>query len=255
MIRALVFLTAVWPFYCLGQTIDVAVASNFLAAAKALKADFEQRTEYRLKLVPGSTGKHYAQIVNGAPFDVFLAADSDRPIALEQQQKVTGKRFTYAVGRLVLWSQDPKLVSGGEVLYAKNLSRLAIANPKLAPYGRAAQQVLNALKIDAPNWTLLRGENINQALHFVHSGNAELGFVALSQLVALHMRHDVDTELGSYWLVPATLYDPIEQQAVPLSSNLATDVFMTYLNSPAGRDIIRRYGYQLPEVHSVGGQP
>ncbi|MCV6606348.1 MAG: molybdate ABC transporter substrate-binding protein, partial [Porticoccaceae bacterium] len=222
---------------CFSQAIDVAVASNFMAAAKVLKADFEQRSDHRINLVAGSTGKHYAQIVNGAPFDVFLAADSRRPQLLEQQDRaVADSRFSYAIGQLVLWSADPNLIdSQGRVLASQAFKRLAIANPKLAPYGRAAQQVLDKMAPQWPTGKLLRGENINQAFQFVHSGNAQLGFVALSQLRALEQAAG---SVGSFWRVPHKHYDPIEQQAVQLSDKPAAKAFLAYLKSSAGRRVI-----------------
>ena len=251
LIRPVIFLlNLLWPAVCVSQTIDVAVASNFLSAAKVLKADFEQRSSYQVNLVAGSTGKHYAQIFNGAPFDLFLAADARRPRLLEQQGRaVAGSRFSYAIGQLVLWSADPHLVDDqGKVLATDNYQRLAMANTKLAPYGRAAQQVLEALdQLPGASKEILRGENINQAFQFVHSGNAELGFVALSQLT-LMARKNGDQPLGSYWLVPGHLYDAIEQQVVQLSDTPAAGAFLAYLKSPAGRKIIARSGYRLPAV-------
>ncbi|MDM3872195.1 molybdate ABC transporter substrate-binding protein [Porticoccus sp. W117] len=234
---------------CFSQAIDVAVASNFMAAAKALQADFEQRGVHRINLVAGSTGKHYAQIINGAPFDIFLAADRRRPQLLEQQGRaVQGSRFSYAIGQLVLWSAAENSVDDkGRVLDVGEFKRLAIANPKLAPYGRAAQQVLEnkaALQGEYSS-RLLRGENINQAFQFVHSGNAELGFVALSQLKTLAKNANGEIP-GSHWVVPNDLYDPIEQQAVQLSDDPAASAFLRYLKSPAGQSVIAKFGYLLP---------
>ncbi|MGS2723042.1 molybdate ABC transporter substrate-binding protein [Porticoccus sp. GXU_MW_L64] len=250
LFRVITFLFAlVSSVVCFAQTIDVAVASNFMAAAKALKADFERRTDHRINLVAGSTGKHYAQIINGAPFDVFLAADARRPQLLEQQGRaLQGSRFSYAIGQLVLWSAAEHSVDGkGRVLTAGEFNRLAIANPKLAPYGRAAQQVLEntrSLQRD-DSGKLLRGENINQAFQFVHSGNADLGFVALSQLKALAKNTNGHIP-GSYWLVPNNFYDPIKQQALQLTDHPAAGVFLAYLKSPAGRQLIASFGYRLP---------
>ena len=201
---------------CLATEIRVAVASNFTRAMTDLAHRFETNTGDKVNLVFGSTGKHYAQIINGAPFDAFFAADSKRPSRLEEQAyAVAGSRFTYATGKLILWS--PKAGNVGpaaKVLTDGNFYYLAIANPKLAPYGRAAKEVLQSRGLwQAMQGKTVRGENIGQAFQFVKSGNAELGFIAYSQV-----KLPGQPVTGSYWLVPQELYTPIEQQAVLLKN-------------------------------------
>lgn len=221
--------------------IRLAVASNFINTMRALAADFESRSDHRLVLVPGATGKHYAQIMNGAPFDIFLAADSHRPRRLEQAGRtVTGSRFTYATGRLVLWSADESLVDpDGRVLETTDFRRLALAKPKLAPYGEAARQVLESRGLwDRLQDRLVQGENVGQAFQFVATGNAELGFVAYAQI-----RRPGTPFTGSCWEVPPALYRPIEQQAVLLTNRPATRSFWAYLTSTEARTIIRDHGY------------
>lgn len=225
-------------------TISVAVAANFTAPMQAIAQAFHQDTGHTAKLAFGSSGNFYAQITNGAPFQVFLSADAAKPIKLEQAGlTVAGSRFTYAVGSLVLWSSQPGLVDAkGEVLHRGNITKLAIANPKLAPYGQAAVETLSALGL----FTRLQskfvlGENIAQTYQFVMSGNAELGFVALSQV----MRHG-KLSGGSGWIVPASLHSPIRQEAVlllPGKHNPAAEALMQYLKSTKAQAIITAYGY------------
>lgn len=222
----------------------VAVASNFADSLAAIAREFESATGNRVTLSSGSTGKHYAQIRNGAPFDAFFAADGQRPQLLEQQGiAVPGSRFTYALGRLVLWSPEPGYVDPeGAVLERGAFRHLAIANPRLAPYGRAAQEVLQGLGLwERLGPRLVRGENIGQAYQFVRSGNAALGFVAWSQVQRpgqpLH---------GSAWKVPQVLYTPIEQQALLLKDHPVARSFLAFVRSGAALKIIRDYGYDLP---------
>jgi molybdate transport system substrate-binding protein len=233
---------------CVGPSsadeIRIVVASNFSDTAKELVARFRSKTGHKLSLITGSTGKLYAQIIHGAPFDVFFAADARRPERLEQDGiAVPGSRFTYASGRLVLWSPKPGLVDAdGSVLRSDRFHYLAIANPKLAPYGRAAEQLLRKLGL----WTglrgrMVRGENIGQAFGFVSSGNADLGLVAYSQVMSPNRRSE-----GSLWDVPASLYDPIEQQVVQLRDNAASRAFMDFVKGDEARAIIRGYGYGTP---------
>jgi molybdate transport system substrate-binding protein len=224
--------------------IRVAVASNFAGAMREVAQQFEQDYGHDVKLVFGSTGKHYAQIVNGAPFDAFFAADVERPELLEKEQRIQpGSRSTYAFGSLALWSREATLVDeAGKILERGDFRRLAIANPRLAPYGRAAQQVLEGRGL----WLslqprLVRGENIGQAFQFVASGNAELGFVALSQLIQSD-RH----KRGSMWRIPEDLYAPIEQQAVLLTQDPAAQAFMDFVQGEPARAIIRAHGYGTP---------
>ncbi|HEB95159.1 MAG TPA: molybdate ABC transporter substrate-binding protein [Sedimenticola thiotaurini] len=230
-----------------GGQIDVAVASNFIAAARVLAERFQEVSGHQVRLIAGATGKHYAQIRHGAPFHLFLAADARRPALLEQAGLVQPDgRFTYAIGRLVLWSPDPGLVDGaGSVLERRGAFRhLAIANPKLAPYGRAARETLQALGLwRSLQGRLVRGENIGQAYQFVRSGTAQLGLVALSQL-----RADESAPEGSRWLVPERLHAPIEQQAVLLRDTPAARGFLAFMRSDEGRALIRRFGYEVGDA-------
>ena len=229
------------PCYAFANTIRVAVASNFSEPIKAIAARYESQTGHRLLLVFGSTGKHYAQIKNGAPFELFLAADTNRPQLLEKQGiAIDGSRFTYARGRLVLWSPRNNYVDAkGKVLDSGEYRHLAIANPKLAPYGKAAQQVLESRGLwKTSQRRLVRGESIGQTYQFVRSGNAELGFVAYSQI---NRPNHIST--GSYWDIPQTLYKPIEQQAVLLKENIVARDFMSFLRTQEVKSLIKRYGY------------
>jgi molybdate transport system substrate-binding protein len=225
-------------------TLRVAVASNFAATLQDLAQAFEKQTGHRVLVAPGSTGKHYAQIRHGAPFDLFFAADSRRPKLLETAGlAVAGSRFTYARGRVVLWSPRPGYVdTAGEVLTSDTYRHLAIANPKLAPYGVAAREVLERRGLWAALQSrLVRGENIAQTYQFVKSGNAELGFVARSQI-----QRPGKGPAGSWWLVPETAYTPIDQQVIQLSEKAVAGDFLRYVQSDAARAIIRGYGYATP---------
>jgi molybdate transport system substrate-binding protein len=221
--------------------VRVAVAANFTAAMKEIAAAFEKSSGHHVVLSFGSTGSLYAQISHGAPYDVFLAADERRPKALESAgTAVARSRFTYAVGKLVLWSPKPGVVDDkGEVLKHGKFARLAIANPRTAPYGAAARQVLEHLKLwDSLQPRIVRGESIAQTHQFVATDNAELGFVALSQVMK--------TGGGSSWIVPQALYTPIRQQAVLLvrgKDNTAAHALIAYLKSDAGAVVIKRFGY------------
>ena len=211
---------------------------------ETLQQAFESRTNHRLTLIFGSTGKHYAQIINGAPFDVFLAADVDHPQRLENEGvAMSGSRFTYAIGKLALWSPRPGYVDDqGRILEHGDFRHLAIANPRLAPYGLAAREVLQARGLwQRLSARLVRGENIAQTFQFVESGNAELGFVAWSQLE----RPDRPAT-GSFWLVPQQFYQPIEQQAVVLKTAKASQSLVHFMQSPEALKIIRDHGYAVP---------
>ncbi len=221
--------------------LRVAVASNFAGAARALVQRFEESSGYHVLLAFGSTGKHYAQIRNGAPFDVFLAADAERPARLEQEGlAVAGSRFSYARGRVVLWSPREGFVDGEGAVLAKGAFRhLALPNPKLAPYGRAAEEVLSARGLlPSLRDRIVRGENIGQTYQFVMSGNAELGFVAYSQV-----RAPGRSAGGSLWEVPRELYTAIDQQALLLVDSEAGRAFLGFLRSDAARRIIEAFGY------------
>jgi molybdate transport system substrate-binding protein len=226
--------------------VRVAVAANFAAPMQRIAQLFEQDTGHKAMLSLGSTGNFYAQIRNGAPFDVLLAADDETPIKLEQEGLgVVGTRFTYAVGKLVLWSKRPGVVDDkGDVLRRGSFQRLAVANPKLAPYGAAALEVLNQMGLmQTLSPKLVQGDNIAQTYQFVSTENAQLGFVALSQVWA-----DGHITQGSGWIVPAHLYTPIQQDALLLArgqGNEAAKALMTYLRSNKIKWVIRAAGYQL----------
>ncbi|MDI3490151.1 MAG: molybdate transport system substrate-binding protein [Thauera sp.] len=226
--------------------LSVAVAANFTAPMQNIAEAFEKETGHKLVLSYGSTGKFYAQIKNGAPFEVLFAADDETPARLEQEgRSVTGTRFTYAIGKLVLWSKQPGLVDEqGEVLRTGAFERIALADPKLAPYGAAAMQTLRKLGLaDALGSKFVQGENIGQAYQFVATQNAPLGFVALSQVFAEGRLTE-----GSAWMVPETLYEPIRQDAIILArgkDNPAVPELMRYLRGDAAKAIIRSYGYGL----------
>lgn len=226
-----------------GAEINIAVASNFTQPIRQIAARFQEETGDQVTLSFGSTGKHYAQIVNGAPFDAFFAADARRPLLLEQGGfALPGSRFTYAIGRIVLWSPDETLVdSKGAVLGSERFSHLAIANPRLAPYGKAAQEVLQGMGLwNGLQGRMVRGENIGQTFQFVKSGSVELGFVAYSQV-----RQPGQPASGSLWEVPRSAYTPIKQQAVLLQDNPVARRFLDYVRSPAMVELIRDHGYVI----------
>ncbi|WP_207282944.1 molybdate ABC transporter substrate-binding protein [Pseudomonas sp. FW300-N2F2] len=237
------------PFLTIGAAqaaeVQVAVAANFTAPIQAIAADFEKDTGHKLVAAYGATGQFYTQIKNGAPFEVFLAADDTTPAKLESEgDTVKGSRFTYAVGTLALWSaKDGYVDNQGQVLKRNDFQHLSIANPKAAPYGLAATQVLDKLGLtDQVKSKLVEGQNITQAYQFVSTGNAELGFVALSQVYK-----DGKVTGGSAWIVPAELHDPIKQDAVILTKgrdNPAAVALVDYLKGPKAAAIIQAYGYQ-----------
>lgn len=224
--------------------VHVAVATNFLATLKIIAQRFETATGARVHISTASTGKLFAQIQQGAPFDVFLAADAEHARLLEQQGlAVQGSRYTYAVGRLALWSAQPGMVDEqGKIVSSGSFRHLAIANPKISPYGRAARQTLERLGVwKTVQARLVQGEDIGQTLQFVATGNAELGFVALAQVLNLPAALN-----GSYWLVPQDLHQPLEQQAVLLrraATQRTAQAFMAALQSTASRALIKQSGY------------
>lgn len=225
----------------LAGTTRVAVAANFTEPAKAIAERFKARTGHTATLSFGSSGQFFTQIANGAPFEVFLSADVERPQKAEADGlAVAGSRFTYATGRLVLWSRNPVLATGPAVLRANRFEKIAIADPKVAPYGVAAIETMTRLGIaDALKPKLVQGSSITQAFQFVETGAAELGFVALSQAKSAG---------GSYWLVPASNHTPIDQQAVLLKTgagNEAARAFLAFLKGAEAKAIIRRYGYEV----------
>ncbi len=225
---------------------QVAVAANFAEPIKAIAAVLEKTTGHRLKISVGATGGLYAQIRNGAPFDVMLAADTKTPAQLETDGLAQpGSRFTYATGKLVLWSADASKVDAqGAVLKGERFSKLAIANPKTAPYGAAAMQAMGKLGLAATlSPKLVQGESLGQTYNFVHTGNAEIGFVALSQVL-----EGGRLKSGSMWTVPQNLYAPIQQDAVLLkrgANNEAAVALMKLLKSPNIQDLIRSFGYEV----------
>jgi molybdate transport system substrate-binding protein len=231
--------------------VMVAVAANFTAPMQKIAQAFEQDTGHKAQLAFGATGKFYAQIKNGAPFAVLLAADDETPARIEKEGlAVAGTRFTYATGRLALWSKSPNLVDDkGEVLRSNSLNKIgihkiAIADPKLAPYGIAAMEVINKMGVQAVvTPKLVQGESIGQAYQFVSTENAQLGFVALSQI-----SFDGRITQGSAWVVPQSMHTPLKQDAVLLNSgkdNTAALALLKYLQADKAKTIIRQYGYAL----------
>ncbi|WP_171433523.1 molybdate ABC transporter substrate-binding protein [Pseudomonas aeruginosa] len=226
--------------------VQVAVAANFTAPIQAIAKEFEKDTGHRLVAAYGATGQFYTQIKNGAPFQVFLSADDSTPAKLEQEGEIVlGSRFTYAIGTLALWSPKAGYVDAkGEVLKSGSFRHLSIANPKTAPYGLAATQAMDKLGLAATlGPKLVEGQNISQAYQFVSSGNAELGFVALSQIYK-----DGKVATGLAWIVPAELHDPIRQDAVILNKgkdNAAAKALVDYLKGAKAAALIKSYGYEL----------
>ena len=225
--------------------ISIAVAANFTAPMKLIAAEFEKESGHKVVASFGATGKFYAQIKNGAPFEILLAADDETPSKLVKENAgVVGSQFTYAVGKLVLWSAKPGLVDGaGAVLKKGDFGHLSVADPKLAPYGAAGVETMKALGVyESIQPKVVTAENITQAYQFISSGNAEMGFVALSQVLK-----DGKIE-GSSWLVPANLYSPIRQDAVVLDKGKgqpAVDALMKFLKGDKAKAIIKSFGYEL----------
>lgn len=225
--------------------VQVAVAANFTAPMKEIAEHFEKTTGHKVVVAFGPTGGLYTQVANGAPFEVFLSADDTTPAKMEKEGlAVNGSRFTYAIGKLVLWSAKEGYVTGPETLEANAFAHLAIGNPKTAPYGAAALQVLDHLKLtEQVRGKLVEGTNITQAYQFVSTGNAELGFVALSQVAK-----DGKLTSGSAWTVPDNLYAPIRQDAVLLAKGQgseAAQALLDYLKGPEAAMVIESYGYGL----------
>jgi molybdate transport system substrate-binding protein len=226
--------------------VPVAVASNFTAPMQQIALEFEKDTGHKAVLAFGATGNFYAQIRNGAPFMLLLAADGETPARLEREgHAVSGTRFTYATGRLVLWSAQPGLVDDkGEVLAKGGFEHIALANPKLAPYGAAAVETLTRLNLlERVRPHFVQGENIGQAFQFVATGNAPLGFVALSQVMV-----NGRIAKGSAWVVPAGFHTPIRQDAAILApgrDSAGAAALAAYLRGEKSRAIIRSYGYEF----------
>ena len=246
-LHRLLALTAALAFTTLARAdvVQVAVAANFTAPARALAEVFARTTGHEARLSFGATGAFYTQIKNGAPFDVLLAADDERPARLEKEgDTVAGSRFTYATGQLVLWSAKPVLVDDeGAVLKHGQFGKIAIANPKNAPYGAAAVEAMEKLGLAATlQPKLVTGESIGQTFNFIATGNAELGFVALAQVL-----EGGKLKSGSMWVVPAQYHAPIIQDAVILkraASNPAAKAWMELLKTPQSKALIRSYGYE-----------
>ena len=246
LLRPLAIAAAFFSLHAHADEVAVAVAANFTAPMQKIAAAFEKDTGHKAALSFGATGKFYAQIANGAPFGVLLAADDATPQKIAREGLGNGAtRFTYAIGRLVLWSKQPGYVDAeGQVLRTGDWKHIAIANPKLAPYGLAAMQTLDKLGLAAQvQPRVVTGENIGQTYQFAASGNAQLGFVALSQVMENGQLRE-----GSAWVVPATMHAPIRQDAIvlkPGQGNAAATALMQYLRGEKARAVIRAYGYDF----------
>ncbi len=234
-----------WLVYAANAFADdvrVAVASNFYKPMQEIANEFEALTAHRVVISPGSSGKLYAQILNGAPFDLFFSADQEKPQALVKAGGGDPESlFTYAIGKLVLWSSESDLDVQAKLLQG-DYRRLALANPRLAPYGKAAVDTLVSLGLDGADeqkkW--VRGENIAQTWHFVSSANTELGFVAMSQVL------DYGEDRGSAWIIPQAMHDPIRQDALLLTNSRqvkAASEFMDFVKSRRASEIIESFGY------------
>lgn len=232
------------------EDVHVAVAANFTKPMETIAADFEKATGNKVVASFGSSGKLLEQIKNGAPFEVFLSADQGKPKKAEDEElDVAGSRFTYAIGKLVLWSAKPRFVDDkGTILKTgSDFQHIAIANPETAPYGKAAMETMTKLGVlEALQPKIVQGDSIAQTKEFVSSGNAELGFVALSQVIK-----DGKVGEGSSWMIPADLYSPMNQDAILLKtgeSSAAAKALMDYLKSDEVRAVIESFGYALPEA-------
>ena len=243
LLSLVLFSLAVTP--ALAEQALVAVAANFGPPVREGAMEFEKASGHNVQVASGSSGAFFTQIKNGAPFDVFFSADSERPKLLEEEGLgVKGSRFTYAIGRLVLWSPDPDLVKGEDTLRSGKFKHLAIADPKTAPYGVAALQAMQKLGVwESIQPRLVLGESLAQTMSFVESGNAELGFLALSQAMDPKMKGR-----GGRWDVPSNLHEPIKQDVILLAkgkNNPAAKALMEFIGGPQATAIIERYGYEL----------
>jgi molybdate transport system substrate-binding protein len=239
----LLFSMVVTP--ALAEQVLVAVAANFVPPFREVAMEFEKTTGHTVQVASSSSGAFFTQIKNGAPFDVFFSADNERPKLLEKEGLgVKGSRCTYAIGRLVLWSPDPDLVKGEDTLRTGKFKHLAIADPKTAPYGVAAKQAMQKLGVwESLQARLVLGESLGQTIGFVESGNAELGFLALSQVMDPKIKRK-----GHHWDVPNNLHEPIQQDVVLLAKgkdNPAAKALMEFIGGPQAKAIIERYGYEL----------
>ena len=231
---------------CYAAEVLVAVAANFAAPMQKIAPLFEQDTGHKAILSFGATGSFYAQIKNGGPFQILLSADDETPLKLEKEGLgIVGSRFTYATGKLVLWSKQPgKVDDAGHILKTGDFQRLALANPKLSPYGMAAHETLTKLGfLQTVQAKIVQGDNIAQTYQFVFSQNAQLGFVALSQVY-----ENGKIAQGSAWVVPSHLHSPLQQDALLLNAgknNPAAQALMDYLKSDKAKNIIKAYGYAV----------
>lgn len=238
--------TVTFALFAHADEVSVAVAANFTAPMQVISVLFERDTGHKTSLAFGATGKFHAQIANGAPFEVLLAADDETPTRLiKEGNAIAGTAFTYAIGKLVLWSSDPKLIdSKGEVLKKGSFKHIALANPKTAPYGAAAIQAMGKLGVsDSLKPLFVQGENISQTHQFIATGAAELGFVAYSQVIK-----NGQFASGSGWVVPGKLYDPIHQDAVILAKGRdkpAALALLNYLKGEKAQAVIKSFGYEL----------
>ncbi len=224
------------------KVVNIAAAANFTEPAKEIAALYRQKTGNEAILSFGSSGQFYTQITQDAPFQIMLSADDERPRKLiSDGLAVADTRFTYAIGKLVLWSKNPDLVKSAETLKTGAFAKISLADPKAAPYGAAAIEAMKALKVyDALESKVVQGTSIAQAFQFIDTGNADLGFIALSQLAG--------NNAGSRWLVSRTLYSPILQDAILLKKGAANDAatgFLTFLKGPEARAVIAKYGYAV----------
>ncbi|PZQ51258.1 MAG: molybdate ABC transporter substrate-binding protein [Rhodovulum sulfidophilum] len=250
MKKLLTALALVWAAAAQAGETQVAVAANFTEPATEIAKLFTEKTGHTAKLSFGASGQFLTQITQGAPFEVFLSADATRPTkAVEDGLAVEGSQFTYAIGTLVLWSKEAGLVTGPETLTEMSFDKIAIADPKSAPYGAAAIETMQKLGVyDALGPKIVQGQNIGQAFQFIDTGNAALGFVALSQIVK--------TEGGSRWIVPDDLHSPILQDAVLLKTGAdseAAKAFLDFLKGPEARDVIESFGYALAPEEATAG--
>ena len=232
----------------LAEKVFVAVAANFSQSMQVLQQAFESQHDHQVVLTFGSSGKFYAQIKQGAPYDLFFSADQTKPIALEQENLiVANSRFTYAIGRLALWSVKAEFNHQLATKFKSNrFDKLAMANPKLAPYGQATIQALTHMQmLDSTQSKWIQGENVSQVYQFVSSGNADLGFVALSQIF------DQERAAGQYWLIPEAFHQPIKQDVVWLKraeNNMAAKALLDFVRSEQGKAIISQQGYVYPQA-------
>lgn len=243
---SIVLVSLAWLAQAQAAEVSVAVAANFTAPMQKIAQAFEQDTGHKAILSFGATGAFYAQIKNGAPFQVLLAADDETPAKIEREgMGVAGSRFTYATGKLVLWSKQPALVDDkGAILRSGKFERIAVANPKLAPYGVAAIETMTKMGVlPEVHPKIVQGDNIAQTYQFIATENAQLGFVALSQVIS-----DGRISQGSAWIVPENLHAPIRQDAVlltPGKDNPAAAALLSFLKGDTARAVIRSYGYEL----------